>query len=57
MVLALSSVSAAPSSDLERTLEGKQWIAHLYAHVFVEEHLRARPGPERENGRQATAEA
>ena len=23
---------------LERTLEGKQWIAQLYAHVFVEEH-------------------
>jgi hypothetical protein len=34
---------------LERTLEGKQWIAHLYAHVFVEEHLRHRPGPERES--------
>jgi hypothetical protein len=32
---------------LERTLEGKQWIAQLYAHVFVEEHGRARPGPER----------
>jgi hypothetical protein len=32
---------------LERTLEGKQWIAQLYAHVFVEEHGRPRPGPER----------
>jgi hypothetical protein len=32
---------------LGRTVEGKQWIAHLYAHVFVEEHLRSRPGPQR----------
>lgn len=32
---------------LGRTVEGKQWIAHLYAHVFVEEHVRARPGPQR----------
>jgi hypothetical protein len=32
---------------LERTVEGKTWIAHLYAHVFVEEHRRERPGPER----------
>ncbi len=32
---------------LERTVEGKQWIAQLYAHVFVEEHGRNRPGPER----------
>ncbi|MEK0083860.1 metal-dependent phosphohydrolase [Benzoatithermus flavus] len=32
---------------LERTVEGKQWIAQLYAHVFVEEHRRSRPGPER----------
>jgi hypothetical protein len=32
---------------LERTVEGKQWIANLYANVFVEEHVRARPGPQR----------
>ena len=25
---------------LQRTVEGKQWIANLYAHVFVEEHRR-----------------
>jgi hypothetical protein len=32
---------------LSRTVEGKQWIANLYAHVFVEEHDRWRPGPQR----------
>jgi hypothetical protein len=32
---------------LERTVEGKHWVAQLYAHVFVEEHRRRRPGPER----------
>ena len=32
---------------LERTVAGKQWIAQLYAHVFVEEHGLPRPGPER----------
>jgi hypothetical protein len=32
---------------LSRTVEGKQWIANLYAHVFVEEHERWRPGPQR----------
>jgi hypothetical protein len=32
---------------LQRTVEGRQWTAHLYAHVFVEEHVRARPGPQR----------
>jgi hypothetical protein len=32
---------------LQRTVEGKQWIANLYAHVFVEEHQRERPGPQR----------
>ena len=32
---------------LSRTVEGKQWIANLYAHVFVEEHRRERPGPQR----------
>ena len=32
---------------LQRTVEGKQWIAQLYSHVFVEEHLRTRPGPQR----------
>ena len=32
---------------LQRTVEGKQWIANLYAHVFAEEHRRARLGPQR----------
>ena len=32
---------------LARTVEGKQWIANLYAHVFVEEHTRWRLGPQR----------
>ncbi|MGI9433320.1 MAG: metal-dependent phosphohydrolase [Geminicoccaceae bacterium] len=32
---------------LSRTVEGKQWVASLYAHVFVEEHKRARLGPQR----------
>jgi hypothetical protein len=35
---------------LHRTLAGKQWIAQLYANVFVEEHLRRRSGPERAAG-------
>ena len=34
-------------AHLERTVAGKQWIAQLYAHVFVEEHGLPRPGPER----------
>jgi hypothetical protein len=32
---------------LSRTVDGKQWIANLYAHVFVEEHARWRLGPQR----------
>jgi len=32
---------------LDRTDEGKTWLAHLYSHVFVEEHRRVRHGPER----------
>jgi hypothetical protein len=34
-------------AHLQRTVEGKQWIANLYAHVFAEEHRRARLGPQR----------
>jgi hypothetical protein len=34
---------------LSRTVDGKQWIANLYAHVFVEEHARWRMGPQRSN--------
>ncbi|MFO1037344.1 MAG: hypothetical protein U1E45_10905 [Geminicoccaceae bacterium] len=34
-------------AHLDRTTEGKQWVAQLYAHVFVEEHQRDRSGPER----------
>jgi hypothetical protein len=30
---------------LERTTEGKQWIANLYSHVFAVEHHRRRLGP------------
>ena len=33
---------------LSRTVEGKQWVANLYAHVFVEEHRRTRLGPQRQ---------
>ena len=36
---------------LSRTVEGKQWIANLYAHVFVEEHARWRLGPQRSDRR------
>lgn len=36
---------------LERTATGRLWVAQLYAHVFVEEHARARLGPERGQGR------
>jgi hypothetical protein len=32
---------------LDRTQEGKAWLAQLYSHVFVEEHTRRRHGPER----------
>jgi len=32
---------------LERTAEGRLWVAQLYAHVFVEEHRRHRLGTER----------
>ena len=31
---------------LERTIEGKQWIANLYSHVFAIEHARRRLGPQ-----------
>jgi hypothetical protein len=36
---------------LSRTVDGKQWTANLYAHVFVEEHARWRLGPQRSNRR------
>jgi hypothetical protein len=36
---------------LEKTAEGRLWVAQLYAHVFVEEHARGRLGPERGQGR------
>lgn len=32
---------------LQQTTKGRMWISHLYAHVFVEERLRPRLGPER----------
>jgi hypothetical protein len=34
-------------AHLDRTSEGKLWLAQLYSHVFVEEHVRHRHGPER----------
>src|SRR4051812_43939488 len=35
---------------LERTADGRLWVAQLYAHVFVEEHVRHRLGTERGGG-------
>jgi hypothetical protein len=40
-------VVGAALRHLGRTVEGKQWVANLYANVFVEEHVRTRPGPQR----------
>jgi hypothetical protein len=42
---------------LELTIEGKQWIANLYSHVFAVEHERRRLGPQPapENARRPTA--
>lgn len=37
----------AALEHLERTVDGRLWTVQLYAHVFVEEHGRQRPGPER----------
>jgi hypothetical protein len=34
---------------LDRTQEGKMWLAQLYSHVFAEEHARRRHGPEQEH--------
>jgi len=34
-------------AHLDRTSEGKAWLAQLYSHVFVEEHGQGRFGPER----------
>jgi hypothetical protein len=36
---------------LEKTAQGRLWVAQLYAHVFVEGHARGRLGPERGQGR------
>jgi hypothetical protein len=41
---------------LSRTVEGKQWIANLYAHVFVEEHERRQMGPQPGSAHQAGAD-
>ncbi len=40
---------------LDRTQEGKAWLAQLYSHVFVEEHTRRRHGPERAHNADAEA--
>src|SRR5262245_18236866 len=37
---------------LEMTMEGKQWIASLYSHIFAIEHNRRRIGPQPEPPRQ-----
>jgi hypothetical protein len=42
---------------LDRTQEGKMWLAQLYSHVFVEEHTRRRHGPERAHNLGAADEA
>ena len=41
---------------LDRTQEGKMWLAQLYSHVFVEEHARHRHGPERAHNAGAAGE-
>jgi hypothetical protein len=33
-------------THLERTMEGRQWVANLYSHVFAVEHNRRSVGPE-----------
>ena len=46
-----SPMSARRCAYLEKTAQGRLWVAQLYAHVFVEEHARGRLGPERGQGR------
>jgi hypothetical protein len=31
---------------LDNTVEGKQWVANLYSHVFTVSHNRQRTGPQ-----------
>jgi hypothetical protein len=38
---------------LERTMEGRQWVANLYSHVFAVEHNRRSVGPEASFARQS----
>jgi hypothetical protein len=40
---------------LELTIEGKQWIANLYSHVFTIEHQRRRLGPQPQPARRSLA--
>ncbi|MEO1092856.1 MAG: metal-dependent phosphohydrolase [Pseudomonadota bacterium] len=42
---------------LDRTEEGKGWLAHLYSHVFVEEHVKRRFGPERSHNGDAAVDS
>ncbi len=42
-------------AHLDRTEQGKRWLAQLYSHVFVEEHVRGRHGPERAHNEAPTA--
>ena len=36
-------------AHLEMTIEGRQWIAQLYSHVFAVEHHLSRMGPQQDN--------
>ena len=47
----LRTKAADRLQSIEKTAEGRLWVAQLYAHVFVEEHARGRLGPERGQGR------
>lgn len=38
---------------LERTMEGRQWVANLYSHVFAVEHNRRNVGPEARRARRS----
>ena len=41
-------VSGPALRYLEMTMEGKQWTATLYSHIFAIEHNRRRMGPQPE---------
>jgi hypothetical protein len=41
------ALSATPCGYLEMTMEGEQWTATLYSHIFAIEHNCRRMGPQR----------